>query len=353
MIETLLSFALLSLLPVIAGFSATVMARTIGFTDVSNTRSSHSGTALTAGGVSVVAAFLTMMGVQYFNGPDGIFTLAYTGLIGLAVGMAVLGLYDDIRGARSLPKLVFMMATAIVACVLIGPMETIQIPLVGTVPLPLLTGLVISTLWIVVVVNAVNFIDGANGMLVCTMSVGALGLLILSAGFSSEMSPWAWSLLLGLLCFAPFNFRNSAAMFAGDVGALTAGFIFAVGGLLLLQDTPELGMIYIFPLLILPILIDVFMTLIRRTRAGENLLQAHNQHLFQRQIQAGASHLRVSVSYMLASIISTLCAVMCMHAGWPHSFFVLIFGVIVGVAIYIPLYSRAMRNIQVKIATAS
>ena len=206
-------------------------------------------------------------------------------------------------------------------------------------------------------VNAVNFIDGANGMLVGTMTVAATGLLLLSV-WTGEYTYWTLSLLIGLLCFAPFNFRKTAAIFAGDVGALTVGFIFAVAGLLFVRASDQAETLFILPLLILPVLIDVFMTLIRRMRAGENILRAHNQHLFQRQIQAGASHVRVSVSYMFASIVSILYALIwyytdIYYSHWFHTCWALIAGIVIGVAIYIPLYRRAMGKIAANKAAAS
>ncbi|WP_371396978.1 glycosyltransferase family 4 protein [Fretibacter rubidus] len=339
------SFVLLIFPSLVAGFTATIIALNMGLTDVSNARSSHSGTALTSGGVSIVAAFVAMMGVQYFMGPRGVFTPSYIGLIVLTLAIAALGLYDDLKGARSRPKLVFMVVVAICASVFLGPIKSFILPLLGVVTLPYIVGLAVSVLWIVVVMNAVNFIDGANGMLVGTMSVAAIGLLILTGGFTNSATYWALALLLGLICFAPFNLRHKAVIFAGDVGALTAGFIIAISSLWIMQNLQNVNIVFIMPLLILPILIDVFMTLIRRARAGENLMQAHNQHLFQRQIQAGASHLRVSFGYALASTLTTAVAILGIYQAWP-TFEIFVIAVVNGVIIYIPLYRRAMAAIS-------
>lgn len=350
MMDVLMSIIMLCLPSIVASFIATVIAYKVGVTDVSNARSSHNGAVRTAGGVSIIAAFIAMMFVPYFRGENGAMSPQYLGLIGLTTAIAGLGLYDDIRGARSLPKLLFMTIAAVIASVLIGPIETVSLPIIGAISLPPFVGIALSVLWIVVVVNAVNFIDGANGMMVSTISMAAMGLIMLSQGWANNTFYWALALLIGLLCFSPFNFRKTAAMFAGDVGALTAGFIFAIAGLFLVRNSPQADALFVLPLLILPILVDVFMTLIRRARAGENILQAHNQHLFQRQIQAGASHIRVSLSYMFASAMSVLYALSWyfaeMHYGSRlHLLWALMAGVLIGVAIYIPLYRRAMAKI--------
>ena len=343
--DALGAMAVLIFPSLVAGFIAIAIALNIGFTDVSNARSSHSGTALTSGGVSIIAAFIAMIGVQYFTGPAGMFTPAYIGLIGLTLAVAALGLYDDLRGAGSRPKLAFMIVVALCASTLIGPIESLVLPLWGVVSLPYVIALAISVVWIVVVMNAVNFIDGANGMLVGTMGVAAIGLLALSGILTGSASYWALALLLGLICFAPFNLRSNAVIFAGDVGALTAGFIVALSSLWVMQNLQNQGGIFILPLLILPILIDVFMTLIRRARAGENLMQAHNQHLFQRQIQAGASHLRVSFGYVFASAVTTMLALVTANNTWP-AFWVLVMAVVIGVIIYTRLYRQAMTSIK-------
>ena len=70
------------------------------------------------------------------------------------------------------------------------------------------------------------------------------------------------------------------------------------------------------PVLILPLLTDVFLTLIRRARNGDNLLQAHNTHVYQRLIKHGFSHMTVSWYYALLALICANFVVVGLPRGW-------------------------------------
>lgn len=324
------------------GYLSILAVRRWGVNDTPNARSSHSDQTLTGGGVSIIAVlFIMVAGVVVF-GDTALGNGRHYALLGLAMIIAALGLYDDRRGVSAKVKLLIMVIVAAVTVQIHGPVTVLDVNQTS-VSLPYGVGFVGTMLWIIVVVNAVNFVDGANGMLVGTMGVATLGLLILALVLGSpSLGLWPLSLLVGLLAFAPFNLRASRRMFAGDIGALSAGFVFAVGGLWLARGHISEGVIFVLPLLILPILIDVFMTLIRRARAGENLLQAHNQHLFQRQIQAGASHMRVSTGYMIAHSFCAVLAVALVLWGGYYPVIGTALAIVAGVAIYTVLYRRAV-----------
>lgn len=334
--------------PLLAGFMASAFARRLGVTDTPNERSGHVDVTATAGGVSIITAFLGLMALVVFWDLTAVGAPYHLGLIALAFAMAGLGFYDDIRGARALPKLLFMMSVAALSTALIDPIAMLPLPFSTPLILPAFIGIGGAILWIVVVINAVNFVDGANGMLVANMGVASAGLLALSLMHGADLAAlWSLGLLLGVLGFAPFNVRRRAQIFAGDVGALTAGFILSVAGLLLLKAAPDSAVIYALPMLMLPILIDVFMTLIRRARAGQNILQAHNQHLFQRQIQARKltspdSDLPVTAGYCFASIICALSAVILSSISVAAIAIGLAVFLILGIVIYGRLYARAM-----------
>lgn len=338
--------------PLLAGFVSSAFARNLGVTDTPNARSGHVEVAATSGGVSIITAFLGLMALVAFWDLTAVSTPSHLGLIALAFVMAGLGFYDDIRGARALPKLLFMVIVASLTTALIDPIALLPLPIVAPLVLPAFVGVFGAILWIVVVINAVNFVDGANGMLVGTMGVASSGLLALSIMHGADLAAlWSLGLLLGVLGFAPFNVRRRAKIFAGDVGALTAGFILSVAGLLLLKAAPDSAVIYALPMLILPILIDVFVTLIRRARAGQNILQAHNQHLFQRQIQARKltspdSDLLVTAGYSFAGMICAVSAVLLSSISVAATATGLAVFLILGVVIYGRLYARAMARLN-------
>ena len=109
-------------------------------------------------------------------------------------------------------------------------------------------------LWVFVAANAVNFMDGSDGLIVAIfVPVGlALGLTGEGAGGYA-----GYALAAGLAGFATFNVPR-AFLFLGDVGSLAIGGVFAAIALQLIE-TP--GEVWLYPLLILPVLGDVLLTL--------------------------------------------------------------------------------------------
>jgi len=199
-----------------------------------------------------------------------------------------------------------------------------------------------ACIWIIVLMNAVNFMDGSNGMLVCLILPAAISLTVLSYALGSFISAWAIALVIGLAVFGLFNVRRSAKIFAGDAGSLSVGYSLAVtslnaAALIVSGQAP-----YWLAFLIWPILLDVFLTLLRRARAGKALGQAHNEHLYQRYIQTGRSHLSVSLIY---GLISTACIILG-AVLMAQPIYVLQIGLvlmlILSVVIYLRLYKKAM-----------
>jgi UDP-GlcNAc:undecaprenyl-phosphate GlcNAc-1-phosphate transferase len=135
-------------------------------------------------------------------------------------------------------------------------------------------------LWIVVATNAVNFMDGANGLApgaeVCLFVATAAA----TAGRYPLVAEASMAAALACAGFLPWNLRGR--LFQGDAGALFCGFLFA--GLAILSTAPSKGpglSLYFGPLILLPFLTDVLLTLAVRARRGQSLLQAHRDHLYQ------------------------------------------------------------------------
>jgi len=155
-----------------------------------------------------------------------------------------------------------------------------------------------------------------------TPSAGAVGLV---AGFgvaTLALSQEAYGatflcgvLFASLLGFMPYNSRNNAKIFMGDVGSLSTGFVFAIASLMLVQTPQGGGLLYFGPLLILPLLVDVFMTLLSRARRKERLIDAHRDHLYQRLIAAGFSHISVAWIYGVATLLYANIAILAIKRG--------------------------------------
>ena len=117
------------------------------------------------------------------------------------------------------------------------------------------------------------------------------------------------------LGFLPYNFRQKAQIFCGDVGSLLAGFLFAIASLMLVKEVSSMPLLYVGPILLLPFLADIFMTLVSRLKRKENLLKAHSSHLYQRLIRSGWSHGKVSLVYAGAGLICANIVVFAVFSG--------------------------------------
>ena len=149
--------------------------------------------------------------------------------------------------------------------------------------------------WILFVTNAMNFIDGLNGLAGGTTLVACVFLAAI-AGMEGAWFVYFAALLLvaGLAGFLPFNFPR-ARIFMGDVGSQFCGFMLAVLGVTAARfERVEMSFL-IVPMLLSGVLYDVAFTLVRRALAGENLARAHRGHLYQVAHRAGIDPRRIAV----------------------------------------------------------
>lgn len=288
-----------------------------GLGDHSDGRSAHKGIIPTSGGIGILAGMgiaFCAIGVIF---PELRLPQGFAPVIALLFAIGMLGLVDDALTLGAKGKFGIMLLISGAAVWLIGPPEAL--PFFRTaIALHPAIGFIGAALWIFVVMNAVNFMDGANGMMGLSLMVANFALfgMGLIGGSATTLLLSGLSLMV-IFGFLPYNLRQTARVFAGDVGSLSLSFLFAVTVLFLISETPESTYHLVGPVLILPILADVLLTLIRRVRDKDNLLQAHNKHLYQRLIRySKLGHLTVSWSYAVAALFCANIVVIGAPRGW-------------------------------------
>lgn len=286
-----------------------------GVGDIPNARSNHSQTIPTCGGLGVVAGLAGLFLLFPHFSPPELLSDKWPHILLLLGAAGLLGFLDDLFTLPALLKFAVLVGLASVAVWLVGPVQTL--PFAGTgATLPYGVGFAGSVLWIFVVANAVNFMDGSNGLMPSVMIVACFGLLMIAGQFRSvEAMLIPAGLAAGLLGFLPYNMRRQARIFSGDVGSLFVGFSFAVAVLWLCADVPERRPVFIGPVLIMPFLTDVLLTMIRRLKYKENLLTPHKSHLYQRLISSGMSHIQVALVYSFLGVILAALAYDLANAG--------------------------------------
>ncbi|ONG49732.1 UDP-phosphate N-acetylglucosaminyl-1-phosphate transferase [Pseudoroseomonas deserti] len=257
-------------------------------------RKAHSRPTPKGGGVGIVCAFIVGMVVLYQVAQFArMAEHRFIGVILAAVAIGVVAFLDDLRDFRFVVKLG---AQALAALVAIGSglvVDRLALPWLGVVGLGVI-GSLLTLFWIVACTNAVNFMDGLDGLVGGTLLIVCAGL----GAIAWQEGGWfiyAACLILGagIAGFLPFNL-NPARIFMGDVGSQFLGFMLAVLGVAAARlDAAQLSFLLV-PLLLFALLFDTGFTLLRRAAMGERVSAPHRTHLYQMAQRSGLSARRVA-----------------------------------------------------------
>jgi UDP-GlcNAc:undecaprenyl-phosphate GlcNAc-1-phosphate transferase len=226
-------------------------------------------------------------------------TPAYRGiLLGAALATTV-GIVDDFRGLPWWTKLAGQLGAAGIAVQAGVSIDNFTFPLVGVHALPDWVAVLASLLWIVAIMNMVNFLDGLDGLAagVCSIAGGTFAVIALSLGRpnAAVLSAIVAGACLG---FLRHNFYP-ARIFMGDSGSMLLGFVLAtvaIEGTLKTAATVAL----FFPLFVLAVpIIDTSFVVARRLKHGEPVFAPDQAHLHHRFIRRGFSQ-RQTVIYLWA-----------------------------------------------------
>lgn len=326
-------YLLILLTAAIFTYAATTLVRRLAFVVGAVTpvraRDVHAVPTPRLGGVAMLVGFAAAVLVgsrlpflgQLFDTPE---------LIGVLLGATIitaLGALDDVRDLDWLTKLAGQVVAGAVMAFFGVQLLTLPIFGVTVLPEPVLVSLTIAV--VVISTNAVNFVDGLDGL--------AAGVVFISAG-----TFFAWTYLVSrnfdppnvfstatfitaaimgcCLGFLPHNF-HPARLFMGDAGALLLGLLLSAATISMTGSVDPNSSVattstltaFMLPLLLpvailaLPIL-DVALAVIRRTRAGESPLKPDAHHLHHQMLRIGHSHRRaVGLLYLWSAIIAVGC----------------------------------------------
>jgi UDP-GlcNAc:undecaprenyl-phosphate/decaprenyl-phosphate GlcNAc-1-phosphate transferase len=258
-----------------------------GVMDVPNARKSHRNPTPKGGGVGVVAAFMLGMAVLYGTATfSRIADPYFRGVILASAAIAIVSFIDDVRDWPFTVKLATQVLAALAAVGSGLYISVYRLPFLGPVDIGWL-GIPATIAWILFATNAMNFIDGLNGLAAGTSLVACLFLAAIAASQDGWFVYFAGLLLAsGLAGFLPFNFPRGR-IFLGDVGSQFCGFVLAVLGVAAARFTGVEMSFLLVPMLLSGVLFDVAFTLARRLLSGQRVTQAHRGHLYQIAQQAG------------------------------------------------------------------
>ncbi len=281
-----------------------LLAYRIGAIDVpTDSRRMHRKPTPRIGGLSIFVAFVLSTMVFCEHSPT-----LYTIWIGGGV-LVWLGIFDDIFRLPPIFKLLIQLGTAAIAVVGFGiRIEFITI-LGKTVEFGIFS-IPVTMIWIVCLTNAINLIDGLDGLACGVSTITSLsmfGAMLIHGDMASAMI--TAMLVASCVGFLPYN-RNPAKIFMGDTGALFLGFalsIISVQGLF--KMNAMLSFLVPLSIFALPIL-DTVVAALRRMVTGHNPFSADRGHFHHRLVDMGFSHKEaVSLLYAISGLLG-LVAVM-------------------------------------------
>jgi UDP-GlcNAc:undecaprenyl-phosphate GlcNAc-1-phosphate transferase len=250
------------------------------------------------GGVAIIVAFYVPFVGLMLSEPTG--QSAYPLLVG-GILIGALGLYDDLRGAGA--GLKFTVEFAVAAGLYYFGYRIEQISMPGG-PLDLgLLAFPVTLLWIVGVINAMNLIDGldglAGGIALCAISTN----LVLSWVRGEPVMVLSMASLAGAVAgFLFYNF-NPASIFMGDTGALFLGYVLAVSAIQTHQKSST-AVSLLIPMLVLALPItDTALAMARRALSGRSMFTGDLDHIHHRLLNKGLSHRNTVLVLYVTSLL--------------------------------------------------
>ena len=216
-------------------------------------------------------------------------------LLGAAVA-TVVGAIDDFRVLKPGRKLAGQVVAASIPPFFDVWIDHFTFPLVGAVDLPVALGVPLTMLWIVAVMNMVNFLDGMDGLAAGVCAIAGITYAVLALSLE-KIDPAVLSAIVAGACigFLRHNFFP-ARIFMGDSGALALGFLLAavsVQGLLKTAST----VVLFLPLLVLAVpIIDTSFVVARRLKHRQRVSAPDQAHLHFRFLRRGFSQRRAAVT---------------------------------------------------------
>jgi UDP-GlcNAc:undecaprenyl-phosphate GlcNAc-1-phosphate transferase len=289
---------------------ATPYAKTISIKlnaiDYPKKRGMHKDPIPRMGGVAIIFGFmLSMLVIMPFM--EKLRSKEMLGFIIGAVIIAILGMLDDIKNLSPKKKLCVQIIAAMVVIFSGTKIEMVHWPF--PIPLEFLSG-PITLAWIIGVTNAVNLIDGLDGLAAGVSSIGALCLMILCIMTGSELAVILTAGLAGsCLGFLPRNF-NPAEVIMGDTGSTFLGFVLAVTSIIGVFKTYTVLAVLLCTLALALPIFDTLFAMIRRLVNGKPIMQADRGHIHHRLIDSGLSQIQavfiiygISITCAVASIV--------------------------------------------------
>lgn len=337
----LFSAAILSaiLIPVIL-----VISHRRGWYDHYDDRKVHDGDIPRLAGVGMFLATVGgfFLGIAFGSGNGtSVGSMVTPVMLGVLAGLAlvhVTGVIDDFRNIRAWKKLFFQIAAAVLVIIGGTMIRSIGFPWLGASLSLGFVGPVLTVLWLIGISNAVNLMDGIDGLAGGLSLIAALGIGLAHGAAGNWVGVVAALALAGaLLGFLFFNFPP-ARIFMGDGGSLFLGFALAALPFIGPAEQIQPGMFVVaVTVLFLPIL-DVLSAIIRRLREGRAIHHPDKEHLHHKLMHLGLNARQIDLVIYAASALLAAAGVLAYSATDATGAVIILVGWLVGIALFLTLH---------------
>ena len=260
--------------------------------------------------------------------------------------MYLVGLVDDIKPLKAWIKLLCQLAIVILMYFMGVRISFIQNFFGhGIINFGAVVTFIVSVLWMLGITNAINLIDGLDGLAAGTIAIDALTMAYISyiINGSGKMAVCIGMMAMAGACvgFLPYNF-SPAKTFMGDGGALYLGFMFAALTTVGRLKSPTI-ITMVMPVFVLAIpVFDTLFAIVRRLFKRKSVMDADKGHLHHSLMAAGHGHMRsVLMLYSLSGIMCVSSILMCRDLFWES----MILMAIAITFIYVFLTDQANRSL--------
>ena len=245
-------------------------------------------------------------------------TTPLRGMLLGAVIIVILGIFDDIYALPAMPKFLIQILAALIAVLMGNRIDILSNPnifssdpywVLGWLSIP------ISVIWIVGITNAVNLIDGLDGLACGVSTISSMTMLVIALTVAEAQVAILMAALAGAcIGFLPYNL-NPAKIFMGDTGSTFLGFVLATVSIQgLFKSYAIISFAVPFLVLGLPIF-DTCFAILRRLARGQSPMAPDRGHIHHRLIDMGLNQKQAVATLYVISAILGLSAVVLTTSG--------------------------------------
>ena len=344
-LEFILHFLATMMLSVILTPLVKLLAFQVGAVDYPGKRRINQKVMPTIGGLAIFIAF-TIGAFWQFH--EYIFMKKVWAILLGALIVVITGFIDDRKELSPLQKSIGLFIAALEIYFVAGlKMDTISIPFIGMFHLGWLS-FPVTIIWIFAITNAVNLIDGLDGLasgvsMIALSTIGIVSYFYLPDNIGTYLAMLIFLLVAAILGFFPYNF-HPATIFLGDTGALFLGFMIAVVSLHNLKNVTFISVVTPMFILGVPITDTVF-AIIRRKFNKQPISSADKMHLHHRLLSLGFSHRGAVLTIYGLSLTFSFIALLMTYASTP-AIILMIICTTIGIELFIELIGLVGENRQ-------